>query len=189
MSLKLPLTGFAIGALMLGGVVAANPLSGAAQDSATPASQANETEDANATPIVGAPLLAPAIDLATAQQTALNGQGSAVVTEIGLDGSDGVLVYSISLDNGVEVEIDATTGAVLKSDQAGNAESAGNDQENDQSAGNDQENDQSAGDNQENDESASDDQNDGESAGDDQNSNDQNGDNENDGGNETQDGG
>src|SRR3954464_5397482 len=69
-----------------------------------------------------------------------------------LDGSDGGLGYSVTLDNSIEVEIDATTGTVLESDQAGNNESAGDNQENNESAGDDQNGGELAGDDQKSDE-------------------------------------
>ena len=122
------LTGLGAGALMLGGVVATEPFALAAMQDATPPAQVEEmeTEDPNATPIVGTPLLQPTIDLATAQQTALQGQTGAAVASVKLDGEDGTLIYDVELDNGAEVEVDATSGEVLKTEQDGESEDGEN---------------------------------------------------------------
>lgn len=103
---------------MLGGVVATEPFASAAMQDASPPAQVEEaeTEDPNATPVVGTPLLQPTIDLATAQQTALQGQTDAAVASVELDGEDGTLIYDVELDNGTEVEVDATSGEVLKTE-------------------------------------------------------------------------
>lgn len=115
------LTGLGAGALMLGGVVMTEPFALAAMQDATPPAQVEEmeTEDPNATPIVGTPLLQPTIDLAKAQEIALQGQDGAAVAAVKLDGEDGVLIYDVELDNGLEVEVDATSGEVLKTEQGG----------------------------------------------------------------------
>ena len=70
----------------------------------------------SATPIVGSPLLQPSIDLVEAQEMALEGQGGAHVAEIDLDAEHGPLTYRIELDNGADVEIDATTGEILRTE-------------------------------------------------------------------------
>src|SRR5918998_1318999 len=70
----------------------------------------------SATPIVGSPLLQPSIDLVEAQEVALGGQGGAHVAEIDLDAEHGLLTYRIELDNGIDVEIDATTGEILRTE-------------------------------------------------------------------------
>jgi uncharacterized membrane protein YkoI len=113
------------------GVMAAGPLPASAQQNTTPppaqsAAQAtNEDEQATGPAVVGTPLLQPTIDLARAQEIALEGQSGAVVTEVDLGGEDGVLAYSIELDNGMEVDVDATSGDVLKTEQ-GDAEDGEN---------------------------------------------------------------
>ncbi len=90
--------------VLLAGILATGPLAGATHEPiGTPAADP---------PVIGAPLLQPSIDLVEAQQIALAGQGGAHVAEIDLDGTDGVLAYSIALDNGVDVEVDATTGKI-----------------------------------------------------------------------------
>ena len=83
-----------------------------------PVAQANHQPRATpgATPIVGTPLLQPSIDLVEAQEMALQGQGGAHVAEIDLDAEHGLLTYRIELDNGVVVEIDATTGEILRTE-------------------------------------------------------------------------
>jgi uncharacterized membrane protein YkoI len=88
----------------------------AAMAAQTPA--ASESEQSTDTPVVGTPLLQPKIDLTRAQEIALEGQSNAVVTDVSLDGAGGVLAYSVELDNGVEVDVDATSGEVLKTAQA-----------------------------------------------------------------------
>ena len=76
----------------------------------------HDHDQATGTRVVGTPTLKPAIDLARAQEIALEGNTGAAVTKIELDGDHGVLEYSIHLDNGVEVDIDATTGVILKTE-------------------------------------------------------------------------
>lgn len=117
-------TGLSVGTLALTGMIAAGSLTGSAQSSSTPpaaqtaAQEAGEDERASGPAVVGTPLLQPSIDLMRAQEIALTGQAGAVVTEVGLDGENGVLTYSIELDNGMEVDVDATSGDVLKTEQA-----------------------------------------------------------------------
>lgn len=125
---RLWLTSLAVGSLVLLGVLAARPFASGAQESATPA-VATDDDQGNATPVVGTPLLQPAIDLTRAQEIALDGQSGAVVTGVELDGDDGVLAYDVRLDNGTEVEIDATTGAILETEQAGADDENGDDGE------------------------------------------------------------
>jgi len=114
------LTGLSVGTLALTGMIAAGPLGGNAQSNATPpaAQMAGDDEQASGPAVVGNPLLQPTIDLTRAQEIALEGQSGAVVTEVGLDGDDGVLAYSVELDNGMEIDVDATSGTVLKTEQA-----------------------------------------------------------------------
>lgn len=118
------LTGLSVGSLAFAGMIAAGPLGASAQQDSTPppaqtASQTpGEDDQASGPAVVGAPLLQPTIDLTQAQEIALNGQTGAVVTEVSLDGEDGVLAYSIELDNGMEVDVDATSGEVLKTESA-----------------------------------------------------------------------
>ena len=132
---------------MLGGVVATEPFALAAMQDATPPAQVEEmeTEDPNATPIVGTPLLQPTIDLATAQQTALQGQTGAAVASVKLDGEDGTLIYDVELDNGTEVEVDATSGEVLKTEQAGAEDDENEDGENEDGENEDGENEDEEG--------------------------------------------
>jgi Peptidase propeptide and YPEB domain len=117
------LAGMSVGTMALAGVMAAGPLPASAQQNSTPppaqsASQtAGEDDQATGPAVVGTPLLQPSIDLTRAQEIALEGQTGAVITEVGLAGEDGVLAYSIALDNGMEVDVDATSGEVLKTEQ------------------------------------------------------------------------
>lgn len=113
-------------------MIAAGPLTGRAQQDSTPpaaqttAQSAEADDQASGPAVVGTPLLQPSIDLMRAQEIALEGQTGAVVTEVGLDGEDGVLGYSIELDNGIEVDVDATSGEVLKTEQAEEDSDGGN---------------------------------------------------------------
>ena len=99
------LIGLSGATLLLAGIISTAPLVGANHER-------SETPTAG-TPIIGAPLLEPSIDLVEAQEIALEGQGGAHVAEVDLDGKTGVLVYRIALDNGLDVEIDATTGEIV----------------------------------------------------------------------------
>jgi uncharacterized membrane protein YkoI len=89
---------------------AAYPLHAKAQD--------GDDDRSDVTPVVGTPMLQPAIELARAQEIALEENAGAAVTKIELDGDHGVLEYSIHLNNGVEVGIDATTGAIIKTEHS-----------------------------------------------------------------------
>jgi uncharacterized membrane protein YkoI len=55
---------------------------------------------------------------AEAAALAANPEASVVKTE--LDNENGVLVYSVELSNGMDVKVDAGTGTVLHTEQAGN---------------------------------------------------------------------
>ena len=66
--------------------------------------------------VVGDPMLQPAIDLIRAQEIALAENAGAAVTKVELEGEDGVLQYSVHLNNGVDVDIDATTGSIIKTE-------------------------------------------------------------------------
>lgn len=116
-------TGLSIGSLALTGMIAAGTMTGSAQESSTPpAAQTTqemsaEKDQSQQPAVVGTPLLQPSIDLARAQEIAIQNQTDAAVVEVGLDGEDGVLTYSIELTNGMEVDIDATSGEILKSEQ------------------------------------------------------------------------
>src|SRR5680860_403130 len=67
--------------------------------------------------VIGTPLFQPEIELIEAQEIALTDQGDAAVVQVELDGDDGVLTYEVRLDNGMEVDVDATTGEILRVDQ------------------------------------------------------------------------
>jgi len=122
-----------VGTLVLSGMLVTGPLAGA-QDATPPAAQtaaqsAEDDDEDNGTPVVGTPLLEPAIDLIQAQEIALEGQTGAAVTDVELSGDNGVLVYSVVLDSGVEVEIDATSGEVVKTEEQDDERDEGNAEE------------------------------------------------------------
>ena len=97
-----------------------------------------QTQSVEGEAVVGTPLLQPAIDLIKAQEIALTDQTGAAVTEVGLDGEEGVLVYTIELDNGIEVTLDATTGEVITTEQgAANQNDGGEEGENENGGEND----------------------------------------------------
>jgi hypothetical protein len=112
-----------VGTMVLGGMLVTGP-STSAQSPTPPAAQtaAQTTDDddgGNGSPVVGTPLLAPAIDLVRAQEIALEGQTGAAVMGLELNGDDGVLVYSVLLSSGREAEINATSGEVVKIEEDG----------------------------------------------------------------------
>ena len=93
--------GLSAGTLMIAGLATSSPFVASAQQTATPpagqsASQSADDGENQGPPIVGTPLLQPAIDLTRAQEIALEGQANAVVTGIDLNGDDGVLEYSVT---------------------------------------------------------------------------------------------
>jgi hypothetical protein len=109
--------------------VVAGPIRTLAQN-ATPTTESGDSSPSGP-PIVGTPSLKPQVDLVRAQEIALAGNPGTVVTKIELDGEDGVLEYAIQLDNGIEVDIDATTGAITKTESSGDGSGDSNDDEND----------------------------------------------------------
>lgn len=110
--------GAGVGSLLLAGVVTGGPLVSASFQDASPAAKTADDDVANATPVVGTPLLEPAIDLRQAQEAALAGQDGAAVASVKLDGDEGTLTYDVVLDTGLEVEVDATTGEIGETEQA-----------------------------------------------------------------------
>lgn len=106
-----------IGTLVLSGMLVTGS-SSSAQD-ATPAAQtaAQTADEDNDKPVVGTPLLEPAIDLVRAQEIALEGHTGAAVMDVELGGENGVLAYSVTLDSGMEVDIDATSGEVIRTEE------------------------------------------------------------------------
>jgi hypothetical protein len=107
-----------IGTLVLSGVLVPGPLASA--QNATPPAQATaqtaEDED-NGKSVVGTPLLEPAIDLIRAQEIALEGHTGAAVMDVELGDLNGLLTYSVTLDSGIEVDVDATSGEVIRTEE------------------------------------------------------------------------
>ena len=145
MNVRRWLTGVSIGTLAFTGMMAVAPLPvGAQQDATAPAVQTEQqtadAEDQVSGPaVVGTPLLQPAVDLVRAQEIALEGQTGAVITEVDLEGEDGLFAYSIELDNGMEVDVDATSGEVLKTEQ-GDGENGNGEHEDENGAEDEEEN-------------------------------------------------
>jgi hypothetical protein len=111
------LIGAGAGSLALIGVgMVAGPTTRAQDATPTPQGSDDQEDNGYGTPVIGTPILRPAIDLIRAQEIALEGNADASVLSLDLDGSDGVLAYSVVLDNGQEVEVDATSGAVIKTE-------------------------------------------------------------------------
>jgi hypothetical protein len=133
MGKRLWLSSLAIGALIAVGGMVTRPFDSTAQQSATPPATTS-------TAIHGQPIFEPAIDLAQAQETALTGQSGAAIVSVDLNGEEGVLVYDIELDNGFDVEVDATTGAVLKSEPESNDDAENNDDDANEHEGQDDDN-------------------------------------------------
>ena len=106
-----------IGTLVLSGMLVTGSSSSA--QNATPAAQtaAQTADEDNGKPVVGTPLLEPAIDLVRAQEIALEGHTGAAVMDVELGGENGVLAYSVTLDSGMEVDIDATSGEVIRTEE------------------------------------------------------------------------
>ena len=131
------LTGLTIGTLALTGMVTANPLTGSAQQTATPPASQTSTQatndEANGPAVLGTPIFKPQIDIVKAQELALADQPGAVVTDVSLEGGRGMLEYSVELDNGKELHVNATSGDILPDDSNDEGESGdhGDDENND----------------------------------------------------------
>jgi len=59
------------------------------------------------------------ISAADAEQAALAANSGTTIVKTELDNENGVLVYSVELSNGMDVKVDAGTGTVLHTEQAG----------------------------------------------------------------------
>lgn len=59
------------------------------------------------------------IDINQAQRAALGANPGTTVVKTELDSENGALVYSVTLDNGLDVKIDAGNAAVLHTEKAG----------------------------------------------------------------------
>jgi hypothetical protein len=118
MRLQILISCLGIGTLALSGMLVTDPLA-SAQDATPPApatAQMADDED-DGTSVVGTPLLEPAIDLIRAQELVLEGHTGAAVIDVELGGENGVLVYSVTLDSGIEVNVDATSGEVVRTEE------------------------------------------------------------------------
>jgi uncharacterized membrane protein YkoI len=60
------------------------------------------------------------ITSAQAEAAALAANPGTTVVKTGLDNENGVLVYSVELNNGMDVKVDAGNGNILHTEQAGN---------------------------------------------------------------------
>lgn len=74
--------------------------------------------DATATPEVRGPILEPAVGLIEAQEIALQENEGASVESVELELDDSGFIWESSLDNERRVEIDATTGDVLETNDS-----------------------------------------------------------------------
>ncbi len=106
-----------VGILVLVGVITVTPVASLAGQGTTPGSD----EESNGE-LLGTPLLEPAVGLIEVQEIAIEGQADAAVESVELEGEDGRLVYEVTLGNGTEIEIDATTGEVLETEQGDDGE-------------------------------------------------------------------
>jgi hypothetical protein len=100
-------------AIALAGV-ASRPMGAFAQESTSTATA--ESSQGSSTRVAGTPTFNPEIDLLRAQEIALEGNDGAVVTKVELEGKRGVLTYTVELDDRMEIDIDATTGDVLRTE-------------------------------------------------------------------------
>ncbi|ABU58670.1 PepSY domain-containing protein [Roseiflexus castenholzii] len=92
------------------------------------AQEGPETPDADESAEAAALASKVAISEQQAVATALAANPGATMVKVSLDNENGVIVYSVALDNGADVKVDAITGQITSVDQAG-AEEEGNDVE------------------------------------------------------------
>ncbi|ACL26337.1 PepSY domain-containing protein [Chloroflexus aggregans] len=92
------------------------------------AQEGPETPDADESAEAAALASKVAISEQQAVATALAANPGATMVKVSLDDENGVIVYSVELDNGTDVKVDAITGQITSVDQAG-AEEEGNDVE------------------------------------------------------------
>lgn len=91
----------------------------AAEDSET-----TEADEAAKTKEAADPQGQAAISQADAETAALDANPGAKVVKTELDKEDGILAYTVELDNGVDVIVDANTGDILTSEQDKEAKEA-----------------------------------------------------------------
>jgi uncharacterized membrane protein YkoI len=87
--------------------------------------------------VAGTPTFNPEIDLLRAQEIALEGNDGAVVTKVELEGKRGVLTYTVELDDRMEIDIDATTGDVLRTETDDDDDDHNDDDDHDDDHGDD----------------------------------------------------
>lgn len=107
-------------ALLVVGAMGAITYTTFAQGSGTDGDDASESQDGGATLQDQA-----AITQEDAEAIALAEYPGAKVTATELENEGGVLLYSVELNNGAEVEVDANTGAVLPAESETGTESDG----------------------------------------------------------------
>jgi hypothetical protein len=98
------LAALAAGSFLLIGVFATAPFAGLARQDSTPPPGVRLSED-------------------EAEAIALEAYPDAQVVEVEAEEEDGGLVYSVELSNGVEVEVDATTGEIVEEERGDDEES------------------------------------------------------------------
>ncbi len=105
-------------AVLVVGVMAAVTYTTFAQGSGTDNDDASETQD-NSTALQGQAV----ITQEEAEAIALAEYPGANVAATELENEGGTLLYSIELDNGAEVELDANTGAILPTESEAGTDS------------------------------------------------------------------
>lgn len=83
-----------------------------------PEADGTDNEAADAAALAGK----AAISEQQARATALAANPGTTVTQISLDDENGTVVYSVALSNGVEVKVNAQSGQIVATDQAGEQE-------------------------------------------------------------------
>ena len=107
-------------AMLVVGMMAAVTYTTFAQGSGTDNDDASETKD-NSAALQGQ----AAITLEEAEAIALARYPGAKVVATELENEGGALLYSIELDNGAEVELDANTGTILPTESEAGSDSDG----------------------------------------------------------------
>jgi hypothetical protein len=155
MRLQVLISCLGIGTLALSGMLVTDPFA-SAQDATPPAPVTAQTADDedDGTSVVGTPLLEPVIDLIRAQEIALEGHIGAAVIDVELGGENGVLFYSVTLASGIEVDVDATSGEVVRTEEQNDEQDE--DQDEDQDEVDDDDNQEDNGDDEDDDQDQND---------------------------------